>query len=132
MNNLFGNIDLLGKGLDASWLRNEVIANNIANVDTAGFKSSKVDFESSFKDALKSGSFCAKTTRDKHIKFNDTDNIEANIVKDTATTYGMDGNNVNIDYESTELAKNTIFYNTLISQVKSEFRKLRMVISEGR
>ena len=35
---MFYNVDLLQKGLDASWLRNQVIANNIANVDTAGFK----------------------------------------------------------------------------------------------
>jgi len=49
---LFNDIQLLEKGIDASWLRNQVISNNIANVDTPGFKSSKVEFESVFKAAL--------------------------------------------------------------------------------
>lgn len=42
---MFNNVSLLKKGLDASWLKNEVISNNVANVDTPGFKSSSVEFE---------------------------------------------------------------------------------------
>ncbi|HOR13388.1 MAG TPA: flagellar basal body protein, partial [Clostridia bacterium] len=36
--------DVLKSGLDAAWLRNEVIMNNIANAETPGFKASKVEF----------------------------------------------------------------------------------------
>ena len=43
---LFQSISVLEKGLDASWLRSQVIANNIANVETVGFKTSSVEFES--------------------------------------------------------------------------------------
>lgn len=129
---LFSSIDLLEKGLDASWLRNQVIANNIANVDTAGFKSSSVEFESAFKEALEEDGFTTKTTREEHINFSDSiDDITAAVVTDTGTTYGMDENNVDIDYQSTELAKNTIYYNTLVQQISSEFRKLSMAINGG-
>jgi len=130
---MFNAVNLLEKGLDASWLRNQVITNNIANVDTPGFKNSRVAFESLFKSALEQGGFALKRTREKHLHFNDTvDGISAKTVQNNGTTMRMDGNNVDIDYESAELAKNTIYYNTLVQKISSEFRKLDMAINEGR
>jgi flagellar basal-body rod protein FlgB len=128
---LFSNVNVLKAGLDASWLKNEVIANNIANVDTPNFKSSSVSFEAAFKSALQEGDFAAKKTREGHIDFDGT-NMQATVTTDTDTTYRMDGNNVNIDAENAELAKNQIFYNTLAQQLSSEFRKLSMAINEGK
>ncbi len=125
---IFNNASVLQKGLDASWLKNEVITNNIANVDTPGFKSSSVSFESAFKSALKGESFSAKKTRDKHINFQ-SQSLDATVTTNTGTSNGLDGNNVDIDYENAELAKNTIYYNTLIKQVSSEFRKLSAAIN---
>ncbi len=125
---IFNNASILQKGLDASWLKNEVITNNIANVDTPGFKSSSVSFESAFKSALNGESFAAKKTRDKHINFQ-SQSLEATVTTNTGTSNGLDGNNVDIDYENAELAKNTIYYNTLIEQVTSEFRKLSAAIN---
>ena len=127
---IFDNASVLQKGLDASWLKNKVISNNIANVDTPGFKASSVSFESAFKAALKSGELTAKKTRSKHIDFSGQD-LSALVTRDTGTTYRMDGNNVNIDAQNAELAKNTIYYNTLVQQLSSEFRKLNMAIKEG-
>jgi flagellar basal-body rod protein FlgB len=125
---VFNNVGVLQKGLDASWLKNEVITNNIANVDTPGFKSSSVSFESAFKSALSGQSFAAKKTREKHIDFK-SQSLEATVTTNTGTSNGLDGNNVDIDYENAELAKNTIYYNTLIEQVSSEFRKLSSAIN---
>lgn len=127
--NVFNNVDVLHKGLDASWLKNNVIANNIANVDTPGFKASSVSFESSFKAALGRG-FTAKKTRAKHIDFSGSD-MRGVVTLDNGTAYRMDGNNVNIDAQNAELAKNTIYYNALVQQLSSEFRKLRTAINEG-
>lgn len=128
---LFGKVNMLEKGLDASWLKNNVIANNIANVDTPGFKSSSVSFESAFKRALNNEGISAKKTRDKHINFS-SQSVEAMVTTNKNTVNRMDGNNVNIDYENAELAKNTIYYNTLAEQLQSEFRKLSIAINEGK
>jgi len=125
---IFNNVGVLQKGLDASWLKNEVITNNIANVDTPGFKSSSVSFESAFKSALNGQSFAAKKTREKHIDFK-SQSMEATVTTNAGTSNGLDGNNVDIDYENAELAKNTIYYNTLIEQMTSEFRKLSSAIN---
>lgn len=129
--NLFGNVDLLQKGLDSSWLKNKVISNNIANVDTPGFKASSVNFESAFKEALESGgsSFSATTTSDKHYQFgDDIKEIEPSIETDNSTSYRADGNNVDIESQNVELAKNSIYYNELIEQESSEFKRLDAAI----
>lgn len=128
--NLFANVGVLQKGLDASWLKNKVISNNIANVDTPGFKASTVSFESVFKAALGTDGISAKKTRAKHIDFSGQ-NMQAMATRDTGTVYRMDGNNVNIDAENAALAKNTIYYNALVQQLSSEFRRLNMAINEG-
>ena len=130
---IFNNTDLLEKGLDASWLRNEVIANNIANADTPGFKSSSVKFESLLSDALnaKSDDFVAKRTRDKHISFDDSNSsrsIDPVVVQNTDTTMRMDGNNVDIDYEQTELAKNQIYYNMVVQKLNMQMSRIKTAI----
>ncbi len=125
---LFDNVNLLQKGLDASWLKNQVIANNIANAETPNFKSSSVSFENAFKTALAQDGFTAKKTEEGHIDFPSRD-VKAVVQKNTDTSEGLDGNNVDIDYENAELAKNSILYNTLIEQVSSEFRKLDAAIN---
>ena len=48
----FDYVDVLGKAADASWKRNEILANNMANVDTPGYKRQDIDFESQLRRAL--------------------------------------------------------------------------------
>ncbi len=131
INDLFDNINLLEKGLDASWTKNKVITNNIANNDTPGFKASHVEFESVFKNALEDdGGFRAKTTRPEHYDFSDiSEDMSPVVSQEENVTYRSDGNSVDIDYENLELAKNTILYNELATQLRSEFNRLDTVIN---
>ena len=48
----FSYINVLDKAADASWLREATITNNLANVDTPGFKRKDVDFEGVLKTEL--------------------------------------------------------------------------------
>ena len=131
INDLFDNINLLEKGLDASWTKNKVITNNIANNDTPVFKASHVEFESVFKNALEDdGGFRAKTTRPEHYDFSDiSEDMSPVVSQEENVTYRSDGNSVDIDYENLELAKNTILYNELATQLRSEFNRLDTVIN---
>ncbi len=124
--------DVLKSGLDAAWLRNEVIMNNVANAETPGFKASKVEFENTFKAALKNGgTFKTKCTRSGHKSF-DCGALGAKVIKNGRTSMRMDGNNVDIEEENIELARNTIYYYTLTEQLKSELMRLKLAITEGR
>lgn len=131
---LFNSTSLLEKGLDATWKRNEVINNNIANVNTPGFKSSKVEFESVFKEVLEGGGFKAKRTREGHLYTGspNLEEIKPNVILNEGSSMRLDGNNVDIDYESAELAKNTIYYNTLVLKLNSEFSRMKKAIQEGK
>ncbi len=130
--NVFNTAGVMRKGLDAAVLRNEVINNNIANAETPGFKSSAVEFETLFRNALQNGGFDVKKTREKHREFEDSfDDVNAVIFQNNTTTMRMDGNNVDIDFQNAELAKNQLYYNALVEKLNSEYRRLRMAIREG-
>ena len=141
INKLFGNVDLLQKGLDAAWMRNDVISNNIANADTPGFKSSSVAFESLFKSALEDAQdgtpgFSAKKTREGHVTFTgdaaSLEDISPSVSQNTSTSLRQDGNNVDVEAENVALAKNTVYYYMLTEQINSEFSRLSTVIKEGK
>ncbi|QCX32356.1 flagellar basal body rod protein FlgB [Caloramator sp. E03] len=120
---------LLKKSLDASSERGRVIANNIANVNTKGFKASRVVFEDKLNDALENRSIDLATTNEKHIKKgNSLSNLNYDVVKDKSTSMRTDGNNVDIDNEMVNLATNTILYNALINQANSRISMRRLVI----
>lgn len=129
---LFSSVNLLEKGVNASWLRNEVISNNIANADTPGFKASSVQFESLMASALgtQEDSLPLKTENERHIGgTGDAEEVEAEVVTDRSTAAGLDDNNVDIESQMAALAKNSIEYYTLVNKVNSEFRKLDTAIS---
>jgi len=133
--NMFNHINLIGKSLDASWLRQEIISQNIANVDTPKYKSRRVEFETMFRNALQNeNSFETKTTRSRHIKALTGDPLATRpvIITDTHYSMRMDENNVDIDQEMTRLSKNTILYNQLVNKANMEFNRLRIAITGNR
>lgn len=128
---IFDQTNFFGKALDASWLRNEVIANNISNIDTPNFKSSSVIFESTLKEALEGTRINMKKTNAKHINIR-PNFAEPSVVQNNDTTMRMDGNNVDIENEQLNLLKNVIKYNTMIHKVSKELGMIRVAINEGK
>lgn len=129
------NIKVLEKALDASLLRNEVIAQNIANVDTPGYKKRTVRFEEYLAGALKGNSFKGYKTDKRHIDIGagDIDSVKMRVTQDYKDlSMRLDGNNVDIEAEMAAMAKNNIQYNTLIQSISGKFRSMKSVISEGR
>ncbi|MDN5330954.1 MAG: flagellar basal-body rod protein FlgB [Tepidanaerobacteraceae bacterium] len=135
MLDIFEMPSLLKKYMDAKWLRHEVLANNIANVDTPNFKRSSVVFEDLLQKYIKENSsrLPLSTTSDKHIR-NAWPVIELKpkVVVQNDRTFRNDGNNVDIDKEMVELAQNALSYNILAEQVQRQFSLLRSAITEGR
>lgn len=121
---LFSKGNLRG-AIRASWLRNEVISNNIANVDTPGYKRKTVKFEEFLNDGLKTGKIDKGQTR--------LGSSGALVSVDHASlSYRADGNNVDIENEMAELATNSLRYNTLVQKLNGEYQSLRSVIKGGR
>ncbi len=113
-------VQYLERGLDASSLRNAVLADNLANVDTPGFKRSDVSFEGLLEEETRKAGKLG------------TQEWKPQVVVDTNTSMRQDGNNVDVDAEMTNLAENSIYYEALVKQLTSQFAMLRSAITEGR
>lgn len=96
--NIFDYINVLDKAADASWLRNEAISNNIANVDTPNYKRQDVAFETELKRALNTTKYDTMDARVYNLNLN---RIQPEVYTDAqAYSYRLDGNNVDIDTEN--------------------------------
>lgn len=127
-------MQLLNKSMDVASVRNTVIADNMANVDTPNFKRREVIFEDNLQRALLKHNqhIEMKTTNFRHISPQTKNNalqLEPEIVEMNDTSYRNDGNNVDIDVESAKLAKNKIFYDSLTQSMNNEIKLLRLAIT---
>lgn len=131
---LFGT-KVVEKSLDASLMRNEAIAQNIANVDTPGYSRKTVSFEEQLSDAISKNSFKGKRTDRRHIQIgaSSIDEVKINISEDKSSLdMRLDGNNVDIEKEMAQMAENNIKYEVLIQRMIGTFNKMKTVIREGR
>jgi flagellar basal-body rod protein FlgB len=123
--NAFNYINVLNKAANASWKRNEVIANNIANVDTPGYKRKDVQFQSYLQSAI-----LGDGSLDSRVADANKDQIDATVYTDNASlSYRLDGNNVDIDTESANLAENQIRYQALLESMTQEFSRIKAVLA---
>lgn len=118
------------KSLDASMLRSRVLANNIANVDTPGYRRVEVSFEDELKLALDRTRLKGTRTSDKHLFIGrkDIENVNAQAYKPVDPTLSSGVNNVDIDSEMAKLAENQILFNYGISFLKGSYSKINAAI----
>lgn len=122
----FNYINVLDKAADASWIRNEAIANNIANVNTPGYKRQDVNFEEQLRKAMKSSRY---TSIDERVASIDLERLNPITYRDHSTlSYRLDGNNVDIDTENVELASNQLRYQGLTDSLTKHFQGLQSVM----
>lgn len=119
--------NLIKKGLNVANLRGQVIANNMANINTKNFKRSSVSFEDTLKDV--SSEIENKGYVDGASKL---DYGQTKVVQDNSTSMRSDGNNVDLEVEKTNQAANTLMYNALITQANNQIKMTQMVINGGR
>ena len=136
LNNIYNNTLIQEKALDAAWLRNEVLSHNIANVDTPTYQRKDVDFEKYLRNALDSNFDDIIVHKKFNFRFSDKTDI-ASVrpeIKEEYNTMAMriDGNNVDVDEEMAQMAKNTIRYNVMVENINGKFSKILHAVSEGR
>lgn len=128
--NLFdGTITNLKQSIDYAAAKNRTISANIANVDTPNYKSKDVAFKNVLNDEM--NYIEAKHTNSLHLPFGKSNQGNYKVVTNNRTVYNHNGNNVDIDKEMTDLAKNQIYYNGLIDRINGKFNSLQTVIRGG-
>ncbi len=122
----FDYVNVLTKAADASYQREAILANNISNVDTPGYKRKDLNFEGVLSQEL---GRCKHQSLDKKISELDTSKLTANVYTDHSNySYRMDGNNVDIDTENVELASEQIKYEALTSSISSQLSRMKSVL----
>ena len=126
-------VNLVGKVMDLQLERQNVVASNIANIKTRGYKPRKLEFEDELQSALGLNDMMrVRRTNDKHLPNTfdpSTFTGEASEAFKPRIVHGED--RVDIDKEMALMAKTTLHYTTLATIMKSNFDGLRTVIQEG-
>lgn len=126
--NAYDYINVLDKALDASDLRKTVISNNLANINTPGYKRREVDFESLLKQELDQTKWISLDEKIANVHL---DHLDAGVHFDMAAygyNYRLDGNNVDVDTENVEMASEQLRYQLLADSVTQEFSRLKTAI----
>lgn len=123
MNGMFGNdVQLSEKVLDHLWQRQQITADNIANVDTPGYKAKYLTFEDELADRIKksqkSGSGAKKDISDA------IDSSTAVVHTTANESSRLDGNSVDMDQEQVDLAKTALEYQYMVNAVSSDLKRL--------
>lgn len=115
------NYHLARKLLDASVLRHEAIATNIANAETPGFRRLDIapDFATQLKARVASGDFASTAAT-----------LQPRLAEDhTARAVRPDGNSVELENELVAMDRNAVEYDFLTQVVTSNLKQLRMAIT---
>lgn len=123
--NIYDYVRVLDKAADASWVRSECIQNNLANVNTPGYKREDIDFTAQLKQAM--GRFRYMTTDQKVSELRNADLRPKSYIDHAGFSYRKDGNNVDIDVENVYLAENQSYYDGLVTSITSDFSDLKIV-----
>lgn len=102
----------LERSMDLLSARQKLVASNLANIDTPGYRTKDIDFEFEFRSRI--------------------DGEAPRVIEPAGLQVNNDGNNVNLDRESRLLAENAMRFNVAENLLKSQLRMTRMAIEEGK
>lgn len=129
-------LSVLAKSMDSAALKQRVISDNLANINTPDFKRQYVDFDSELKMAVDrqlgmKGSLYR--THEKHLPLDLSINkIQPKVRTDYSRSMREDGNNVDLDMELAQLAENTIRFNTLTETAIKKYSSIKSAVRGGR
>ena len=107
-----GITDYLESGLKAAGLRRSVIAGNLANLNTPGYRRQAVTFEDRLAKALTSGS---QTNLAE---------IQPNAHRPGTTPVNSEGNDVDLDMEVGEMVRNDIRYKVYVRLLSRHYQSM--------
>jgi flagellar basal-body rod protein FlgB len=107
----------LERAMSGAMMRQQVLANNLANANTPGFKRSDVDFQSALAQAFAARGTAARIAETPFA-----------VQTDTTSTVRADGSNVDVDTEMAALSETALTYNALTSIASARIRILKTAI----
>ena len=120
LNGVLTQNSILETAMQGNTVRKDVIINNIANVDTPGYKRKVAVFEESLKDSLR---------RARNGEKADLSGVKTTIRQiNKDLKYRLDGNNVDIEAEMLELYETSVRYDVLANSVMNNYKRINSVL----
>ncbi len=123
--------DVLYKQLNFRGERQKIISSNIANINTPDYKTKDISFDDELKKASSKSDLSLKVTHHKHIKFDTqaTNTDKFKIYETKGLQEQNDGNNVNLDQQMSDMAKNSIMFDAIQGSIKKDAKWLKEIIA---
>lgn len=122
----------LNAAMNFRLMNQNVVASNIANADTPGYKAQKMEFETALRDALDiSGRLPMEASDPEHFTKADPGHIDPEIYENPNGQVHLDGNTVDRNAEQVELASNQMQYDAAAEMLRRKLGLLRYAITEG-
>jgi len=130
------NFNILEKSLMYRRIRQDMIASNIANADTPFYRPKDIRFEEALQAEINKNEekeLQLAITNKNHLKPDDEySNLKPTIFYRDGHLARNDGNSVDIDVETTEMAKNNIAYNATIQALKKQIEIFKLAIDSSK
>ena len=127
-----GTIQAINQNLNLRLQNQNVIASNIANADTPGFKTKAVNFEQAMRDAMNTGDGIKLEASDPdHFGSTGPEAVQADVYDDPNGVESLDGNTVDRSAEMAKMKENQILYNASIETLRKKIGMLEYGITEG-
>ena len=128
-------MQLLHRTLDLREARQRVIASNIANEETPGYRAADLNFQDSLQAAQRGkGLVTLSVTQGLHIgpRGGSVQQVMGKLGPVPAGDLPLDANSVNIELEMAKMSDNAMQYNAAADLLARKFRGLLNAIREGR
>ena len=128
---LTSRLDTLSSALQLRAARQQVIASNIANVDSPGYVARDIDFNAAMTNAMQSKTVPGLTqTSGGHLTITSTDGMIGNPLAYTVQTQpSLDGNSVDLDQQRANFADNAIRYESTLRFVNGHVKTMLSAIT---
>jgi len=129
---VFNSVDPLRAALDYHLDRQNVLASNVAHVDTPGYRPHDLERieQSGFSAVM---GVALQRTNERHLIGGGIDALpNGRVFEDLSAGVGNDGNYVSIDREAAKLAANQLRYDTVSAIVSAELHQLTFAASDGK
>lgn len=122
----------LGAALNFRLLNQNIIASNVANADTPGYKAQKLEFENALRNALEiSGRLKMEASSPEHFNKADPGHIDPEIYDNPNGVVHLDGNTVDRNAEQVAMAENQIQYDAATEMLRRKIAIMKYAITEG-
>lgn len=125
-------LDAAGEYMSRLSQRQQIVASNIANIDTPGFRTKDVSFHATMQELLTENSVELRTSRPGHAPSMASMTPPVQVFEVEGLPSRVDKNNVDIDKEMLKLSETSFGYSLMSQIVKGKLRTIGMSINEGR